>query len=71
MGPELWIAIISQTIVLLFAIIGFALRGERRISQCETKIEHLESEVAPIPGISRAVARIEGRHKAIDAVAGK
>lgn len=69
MSPELWVAIAGQTIVILLAIVASAMRGEKRISQCETKIEHLENEVAPIPGISRAVARLEGRNKAIDAAA--
>jgi len=61
MTPQLWVAIIGQTVIILVAIIGVAVRGERRITTVETKVEHLESEVQPIPGLSRAVARIEGK----------
>ena len=66
MSPELWLAIVGQTIVLLVAIVGFALRSEHRITKVEGKVEHIESVCATVPGISRAVARIEGRHQEID-----
>jgi hypothetical protein len=67
MSPELWVAIIGQTIVLLVAMIGMAIRGEHRITKVEDKVEHIESVCQTVPGISRAVARLEGRNKAIDA----
>ncbi len=57
---EYW-PIILQTGILLVAFIAQAKVSERRISQCETKVEHLEEAVKPIPGISRAVARLEGQ----------
>lgn len=66
MGPEMWVAIIGQTIVILVVIVGAALRGERRITKLEGKVEHIEAVCSTVPGISRAVARLEGRNKAID-----
>jgi hypothetical protein len=66
MSPELWVAIIGQTIVLLVAMIGMAIRGEHRITKVEGQISHVESVCQTVPGISRAVARIEGRHQEID-----
>lgn len=62
MTPELWVAIISQTIVILVAIVAGLRHTEKRITKLETKVEHLERSVDPLPGISRAVARLEGRH---------
>ena len=62
MGPELWTAIIGQTIVILVAIVAGLRHTEKRITKIETKVEHLEKSVEPVPGISRAVARLEGRH---------
>jgi tetrahydromethanopterin S-methyltransferase subunit B len=62
MTPELWVAIISQTIVILIAIVAGLRHTEKRITKLETKVEHLERSVDPLPGISRAVARLEGRH---------
>lgn len=58
---EEYLPIVLQTGVLLIAFIASAKISERRISQVETKIEHLEDAVKPIPGISRAVARLEGQ----------
>lgn len=66
MTPDLIIALISQTIVILIAIVGFAMRSEHRITKIEGKVEHIETVCATVPGISRAVARIEGRHQEID-----
>lgn len=62
MSPELWTAIIGQTIVILVAIVAGLRHTEKRITKIETKVEHLEKSVEPVPGISRAVARLEGRH---------
>lgn len=62
MTAELWVAIISQTIVILIAIVAGLRHTEKRITKLETKVEHLERSVEPLPGISRAVARLEGRH---------
>jgi hypothetical protein len=67
MSPELWMAIVGQTIVILIAVVGMAVRGEHRITRVEEKVEHIESVCSTVPGISRAVARLEGRNKAIDA----
>lgn len=53
--------IIGQTIVLVVIIIGAAMRGERRITRVETKVEHIEFVCEQVPGISRAVARLEGK----------
>ena len=61
MSADLWVAIIGQTIVLLAAIIGLALRTEKRITKMETKVEHLERLNEAVPAISRAVARLEGK----------
>ena len=58
--------IILQTGILVAAFLASAKISERRICRCETKIEHLEEEVKPIPGISRAVARLEGKCDARD-----
>lgn len=57
---EYW-PIILQTIIIVLAIVAGVRHSERRISRCEVKIEGLEERVQPIPGISRAVARLEGR----------
>jgi len=59
---EEYLPIVLQTGILLIAFIASAKISERRISQIETKVEHLEEAVKPIPGISRAVARLEGQH---------
>jgi hypothetical protein len=60
MSPEIY-AIILQTIVLLVALVAAALRGERRITKLEGKVEHVESICKQVPGISRALARLEGK----------
>lgn len=65
MSPEIW-AIVIQTIVLIIALVGFAMRGERRITKIEGKLEHVDTICKQVPGISRAVARIEGRHAELD-----
>lgn len=62
MTADLWFAIISQTVVILVAIVAGLRHTEKRITKLETKVEHLERSVEPLPGISRAVARLEGRH---------
>lgn len=67
MSPELWIALIGQTLVLLFAIVGFALRGEHRLTKLEGRVEHIERVCNTVPEMSRSISRIEGRHKEIDA----
>jgi hypothetical protein len=36
---------------------------EKRITRVETEIHHLEIETSKIPGISRALARLEGAHQ--------
>lgn len=64
MTPDAWAAIGLQTIVLLIAIIGLAMRIERRMTAVETKVDHLEAVTAQVPGISRAVARLEGKSQA-------
>ncbi|KPK74258.1 MAG: hypothetical protein AMJ84_00275 [Acidithiobacillales bacterium SM23_46] len=64
MTPELWTAIIGQTIVIVLAIIGGLRHTEKRITKIETKVEGLEQQVQAVPGISRAVARLEGRAQA-------
>ena len=53
--------IVVQTVVIIVAIIASVKHGEKRIATVETKVEHLEEAVKPIPGISRAVARLEGQ----------
>lgn len=62
MSPEFWVAIVGQTVVLIVTIVAAFVKTERRITKVETKVEHLEQEVKPLPGISRAVARLEGRN---------
>lgn len=62
MTPDAWAAIGLQTVVLLIAIVGLAMRIERRMATVETKVDHLESVTAQVPGISRAVARLEGQN---------
>ena len=64
MTPEFWAATIGQTVVIVVAVVAAFVRTERRITRVETKVEHLEIETAPIPGISRALARVEGELKA-------
>ena len=62
MSAELCVAIIGQTVGILVAIVAGLRHTEKRITKLETKVEHLERSVDPLPGISRAVARLEGRH---------
>lgn len=61
MTPELWLAIVGQTIVIVLAVVAAVRHSERRISRCETEIMNLKEKVQPIPGISRALARLEGQ----------
>lgn len=65
MSPEIW-AVVIQTVVLIIALVGFAMRSERRITKLEGKVEHVDTICKQVPGISRALARIEGRHREID-----
>ncbi len=73
MSPELWTAVVGQTVIILVAVIGAAVRSERRTTRLEEKVEHIERiEVVrgeehkelerQVQGISRAVARLEGAH---------
>ena len=72
MTAELWSALIGQTVVIVIAIIAATIRTERRITRVETKVEHLEDTEetqdhkldrlgSKVGGISRALARLEGR----------
>ena len=56
-----YVPIVLQTIVIVLAIIGAIRHSERRMSTMETKVDHLEDAVRPIPGISRKLARLEGK----------
>jgi len=60
MMTEHW-PIILQTIVIVMAIIATVRHSEKRMSTMETKVEHLEKAVKPIPGISRALAQLKGQ----------
>jgi hypothetical protein len=60
MTPEFWAALVGQTIIIVLAIVASRIHAEKRITTIETKVEHLEVEVGRLPGISRAVAKIEG-----------
>lgn len=55
-----WASII-QTALLLAAIVASFVRLRERITRVETKVEFLEGQVSSVPGISRAVARLEGK----------
>ena len=59
---DFYMWIIGQTVVLGVIIIGAAMRGERRITRIEGNLKHVEKICAQVPGISRAVARLEGRN---------
>lgn len=52
---------IVQTFIIIVAIVGSVKHGEKRITAVETKVEHLEEAVKPIPGISRKLAHLEGQ----------
>jgi hypothetical protein len=60
MTPEIW-AVIIQTIILAAGAVLLAMRGERRITRLEGKVEHVEQVCSQVPGISRAVGRLEGK----------
>ncbi len=53
--------IIVQTIVIIVAIAAAVKRSERRMTLVENDVEHLKEAVKPIPGISRAVAHLQGK----------
>lgn len=59
--PEIW-AVIIQTIVLIVTFIVYMVRREHRMTKVEGRLTHLEHIVKPIPGLSRAVARLQGNH---------
>lgn len=61
MTTELWVAIVSQTVIVVLAVIAGIRHSEKRVSKLETKVEHLEDVVKPIAGISRSLARLEGQ----------
>jgi hypothetical protein len=65
MSPELW-GIVIQTIVLIISIGGIIIKVDRRISRLESELLHIESITNQVPGISRAVARLEGRNEIVD-----
>ena len=52
--------LVLQTVVLLIAIVASIRHSEKRITRVETKVDHLEDAVKPIPGISRHLATLEG-----------
>ena len=57
-------SIVFQTALLLVAIVASFMRLRERITELETTVRHLDAATKPIPGISRAVARLEGRLEA-------
>lgn len=59
-----YVPLILQTVVLLIAIVASIRHSEKRITRIETKVEHLEESVKPIPGISRHLASVETEIKA-------
>jgi hypothetical protein len=65
-----YVPLILQTVVLLIAIVASIRHSEKRITRIETKVESLEDAVKPIPGMSRAVARVEGEISAHRKAAG-
>lgn len=82
MSPELWLALIGQTIVIVGAVMGAYIRQDRRLTVLEQKVDHLDTiEVErgqdlhelerTVAGISRAVARLEGAHSTCPWIAGK
>jgi len=71
------IGIILQTVVILLGIFAAFIRTERRITAVETKVDSLEKKAdglasdhgymrRQVNGISRSVARLEGRAEALD-----
>jgi hypothetical protein len=63
LSPEFWVAIIGQTIIIVVSVVAAFVRTERRITKMEAEVSHIQSECGRIPGISRAVARLEGAHQ--------
>lgn len=57
---EYW-PMILQTVVIVFAIVAAIRHSEKRMSTMEAEVRNLKDAVRPIPGISRAVARLEGK----------
>lgn len=64
MSPELW-GMALQTVVLVVSIGGIIIKVDRRISKLESEIAHIELISTQVPGISRAVARLEGRNEIV------
>lgn len=73
MTPELWLAIVAQTIIIVGAVLAAYVRQDRRVGRLEGKVDHLDSIEtqrghdldrleAQVAGISRALARLEGAH---------
>ncbi len=52
--------IVLQTLLIIAAVFASFVRLRERITALETTAKHLENDVKPIPGISRAIARLEG-----------
>lgn len=82
MSPELWVAIIAQTVIIIGALWAASVRTERRFTSLETRVQHLENIEnergddldrleAQVQGISRAVARLEGAHSTCPWIAGQ
>lgn len=82
MSPELWLAIIGQTIVIVGALIAAYMRQQNRLGRVEGKVDHLDSVETErgkdfdrlreqVNGISRSVARLEGAHSTCPWIAGQ
>ena len=82
MTPELWLAIIGQTFIIVGSVLAAYLRQLNRIARLEGKVDHLDNvETArghdlerlqnQVNGISRAVARLEGAHSTCPWIAGQ
>ncbi len=53
-------SMVLQTLLIIGSVLASFVRLRERITALETDVKHLTNDVKPIPGISRAVARLEG-----------
>lgn len=63
MDPAMIIALIVQTLVIIFVIGAFFLRLENRMATLEEKVKDVDDHEMAIRGLSRHVQRLDAIHE--------